>query len=129
MTFIKTFPFLTHDTRWAGSQVIAGAILISLFLVSDVVRITLQSGIRLPLELTITERFGISHPAQIVDFDLPGTLPSDSFRMTGPNGQEVIYQLLSGNRVAVRVEKGLGGQQCKNVDAQSGSAIRQLSQR
>jgi hypothetical protein len=121
MSFIKTFPFLTHDTRWAGLLVIAGAILISLFLVSQVGNTTFQSEIRLPLQLTITERFGVSHPDQLVDFDLPGALRSGSYRMNGPNGKEVTYQLLSGNRVAVRVEGGLGANSVKTWTLSQGA--------
>ncbi|MHB9131237.1 MAG: hypothetical protein ACYDBB_09135 [Armatimonadota bacterium] len=49
---------------------------------------------------TLTERFGVSHPDQIVDFDLPAGVvvdPKNSY-LVSPRGDEVAYQLIEGGR-------------------------------
>jgi len=48
--------------------------------------------------LELVERFGVSHPTQIVDFDLPAPLAGPDVRVLDGEGQEVCGQLLDGGR-------------------------------
>lgn len=58
-----------------------------------------------PLQtFTLQERFGVTHPDQIVIFGLSGPINPQSTYLVGPNGQAVPYQLLSGNRIAVETD-------------------------
>ena len=51
---------------------------------------------------TLNEEFGVSHPEQIVDFDFSGSIDPDRSYMIGPEGNEVPFQRLSGNRIAIQ---------------------------
>ncbi|MHB9133468.1 MAG: hypothetical protein ACYDBB_20575 [Armatimonadota bacterium] len=69
-------------------------------------------------QFTVTESFGVTHPDQIIDFDLDKPVDPTNSYLVGPDGQEVPYQLLEGGRkLAVRttlpasrmaVRRGLG---------------------
>jgi hypothetical protein len=50
---------------------------------------------------TLQERYGVSHPTQIVDFDLGNITLPKSYYVIGPNGKSVPFQVLSNNRIAV----------------------------
>ena len=52
----------------------------------------------------LREWYGVSHPEQIIDFDLKQPIDSSQCAMLGPDGKEVIYQVLSQNRVAIRTD-------------------------
>lgn len=51
--------------------------------------------------LTLREVFGVPHPTQIVDFDLPAPLDPAEIHVVGPEGTRVPFQILSGRRLAV----------------------------
>ena len=53
---------------------------------------------------TITESFGVSHPDQIIDFDYSSAsaLPLSSTCLVGPSGTQVPFQILSGDKIAIR---------------------------
>ncbi|HYA18601.1 MAG TPA: hypothetical protein VEF06_14110, partial [Bryobacteraceae bacterium] len=53
---------------------------------------------------TIREEFGVSHPRQIIDFDLHSKPDPAKSYVIGPDGTEVPFQLLSGNRLAVETD-------------------------
>ena len=58
---------------------------------------------------TIQEAFGVSHPDQIVDFDVAADVDPASAYLVGPDGREVPFQLLEGGRkVAVRTDLPAG---------------------
>ena len=60
-------------------------------------------------EWTVTERFGVAHPDQIIDLDLARKIDPDNCYMIGPDGKETVYQLLDGGRkVAVRTDLPAG---------------------
>ncbi|MBC8872199.1 MAG: hypothetical protein H8E44_22430 [Planctomycetes bacterium] len=48
--------------------------------------------------LTIKERFGVSHPTQVIDFDLDRPVTTEKVHVLGPNGAPVAFQLLDGGR-------------------------------
>ena len=57
------------------------------------------------LTLSLQERFGVAHPDQIIDFDLATPLDPRAIWVCGPDGEEVLYQLLdSGKKIAVRTD-------------------------
>ncbi len=57
----------------------------------------------------IQERFGVSHPDEIIDFDLAGKINPANSRMIGPDGKETLFQLLEGGKkVAVRTDLPAG---------------------
>src|SRR5262245_49596144 len=55
---------------------------------------------------TITEKFGVNHPEQIIDFDFPGaaSLDPNNTCMVGPYGEKVPFQVLSGAKIAVKTD-------------------------
>lgn len=54
---------------------------------------------------TLTEQFGVSHPEQIIDFDLNKEVVANNAYMIGPDGLEVPYQILEGGKkIAVRTD-------------------------
>lgn len=58
---------------------------------------------------TLTERFGVSHPDQVLDFDLDKPVEAGTSRLLDANGQEVAYQLLEGGKkLAVRTDLPAG---------------------
>jgi len=58
---------------------------------------------------TLTERFGVSHPEQIIDFDIDSAVDAGSAYLLGPDGIEVSCQLLpGGRRLAVRTDLPAG---------------------
>ena len=64
-----------------------------------------------PIEVfEIQERFGVSHPNQIIDFDLTEKIDSANTFMIGLEGEETVYQLIEGGKkVAVRTDLPAGG--------------------
>src|SRR5215211_2370845 len=50
----------------------------------------------------VSEPFGVAHPDQILEFTLSSTVDQSTSYMLGPSGTEVPYQLLRGNKIAVR---------------------------
>jgi len=60
---------------------------------------------RLIETFSIREIFGVSHPKQIIDFDLPRQIDPTETCMIGPDGREVPFQVLHTGKVAV--ESGL----------------------
>jgi len=81
-------------------------------------------NIRVP-EFVVTERFGVSHPRQIIDFDLGSLATPTDAMVYGPNGLPVPFQILSGNRLAVETE-GLaaGTSQSWRIVAGDGSVMK-----
>jgi hypothetical protein len=54
---------------------------------------------------TLREAFGVSHPDQVIDFDLQKKVDPAACVMLGPDGKEVPYQLIEdGKKVAVRTD-------------------------
>ena len=52
---------------------------------------------------TLKERFGVTHPAQPVEFSYAGgTLRASNTRMLGPGGEEIPYQQLSTGNLLIR---------------------------
>ena len=47
---------------------------------------------------SLKEAFGVSHPKQIIDFDLQQNIDVKSTYLIGPEGSEVPYQLLHKHR-------------------------------
>ncbi len=57
---------------------------------------------------TLTERYGVAHPEQVVALRLRAPpAPGVAYDVRGPNGQPVAHQWLSDGRLAVRLEGGL----------------------
>jgi hypothetical protein len=77
---------------------------------------------QLPITFSLTEQFGVSHGDQIIDFDLPGNYAGKNLRMTGSDGNQVPFQLLSGNKVGVRVEGGLQANSTKSWTLSEGAS-------
>ncbi len=60
---------------------------------------------------TIKEYFGVSHPDQIIDFDLAKKVDAQASRVLGPDGVEVPYQLVGeGKRLAIRTDLAAGAE-------------------
>ncbi len=58
---------------------------------------------------TLTEAFGVSHPDQIVDFDLAQPVEAGKCYLLGSDGKEVAYQILErGKRLALRTDLPAG---------------------
>src|SRR5713226_756595 len=53
---------------------------------------------------TLRERYGVSHPEQIVTFDYGKRVDPKQAYMVGPSGEEVPYQLLKNGAIAVRTD-------------------------
>lgn len=54
---------------------------------------------------TIRESFGVSHPDQILDFDLKSKIDADNSYLLGENGIETPYQLIEdGKKLALRTD-------------------------
>jgi hypothetical protein len=53
---------------------------------------------------TIREEFGVSHPHQIIDFDLHSKPDPHNSYVIGPDGTEVPFQLLRDGRIAVETD-------------------------
>ncbi len=53
---------------------------------------------------TLREMFGVSHPRQIIDFDLHAPVDPANSYVTGPDGGSVPFQLLRGNKLAVETD-------------------------
>ncbi len=57
----------------------------------------------------IEEHYGVSHPDQIIDFDLNGKIDPAYTHMLGPAGRAVVFQLLEdGSKLAVRADLPAG---------------------
>ena len=64
---------------------------------------------------TIREVFGVSHPDQIVDFDVTAEVDPTSAHMVGPDGEEVPCQFLEGGKkVAVRTDRSSTARPCRS---------------
>src|SRR5262249_24437175 len=53
---------------------------------------------------SLKEVFGVSHPKQLIDFDIAQTIDPHSTYMIGPDGVEVPYQLLQGHKIIVQTD-------------------------
>src|SRR5438093_429255 len=53
---------------------------------------------------SLKDIFGVSHPNQLVDFNVTKTIDPYSTYMLGPDGVEVPYQILPGNKVAIQTD-------------------------
>ena len=63
----------------------------------------------LPLRFEIVERFGVSHPDQIIDFDLPPSTPTQNAAVVNDAGEPVPFQFLdNGKKLAVRTDLPAG---------------------
>ncbi len=51
-----------------------------------------------PQPFTLTERFGVAYPEQVIDFDLAQPVDATACRLQDAGGQEVAYQLLDGGK-------------------------------
>jgi len=60
--------------------------------------------------VALREHFGVSHPSQIVDFDLTAKVEPTSAFVIGPEGTEVPFQILRGNRIAVQSDLPAGAE-------------------
>ncbi len=47
---------------------------------------------------TVREHFGVSHPPQVIDFDLAKPCTMENVHVLGPSGEPVAFQLLDGGR-------------------------------
>ena len=56
----------------------------------------------------LRERFGVSHPAQIVEFDLRGRVDPAQCCLLDGDGREVAFQVLGGRRLAVATDLRCG---------------------
>jgi len=70
--------------------------------------------------LTISERFGISHPDQIVSFD--GHIDSP-FHLVASDGSTIHHQMLSNDRLAIRIVGGLHANETRRFRIAPGKAI------
>ena len=59
---------------------------------------------KLLASFSLTEAFGVAHPKQIVDFDFRQKLDLRSTYMIGPAGNEVSYQALHDERIAIETD-------------------------
>ncbi|MHB9025188.1 MAG: hypothetical protein ACYC7E_13620 [Armatimonadota bacterium] len=63
------------------------------------------------ITFAVTERFGVAHPDQIIDFDLAAPVDAKNAYLLGPDGAEVPYQLLeNGKKLAVRTDLPVGAE-------------------
>ncbi len=54
---------------------------------------------------TITEHFGVSHPDQVITFDLPPGIPTSGVRVVDGSGKPALFQFVEGGkRLAVRTD-------------------------
>lgn len=59
----------------------------------------------LPVRFEIVERFGVTHPEQIVDFDMPTGTPTNGVAVVNDAGEPVVFQFLEGGKkLAVRTD-------------------------
>jgi hypothetical protein len=58
----------------------------------------------------IREAFGVSHPRQIIDFDLHSKIDAAKSYMIGPDGTEVPFQLLRDQKIAVETDLPAGSE-------------------
>ena len=86
--------------------------------------------VSLPQTFTVTERYGVAHPDQIIDFDLPPDTPTNGVSVVNDAGEPVVFQFLEGGRkLAVRTALAagetktwrLGSGQSSVLSSQSGS--------
>ncbi len=83
----------------------------------------LRAGIRPSTEpesrgetFSVKERFGVSHPNQIIDFDLTQTIDPTSTSLADARGVEVPYQVLDGGRkLAVQTDLPAGAEKTWTV--------------
>lgn len=60
---------------------------------------------------SVRELFGVSHPDQVIDFDLNREVDPAGVRMIGPDGKEVLFQLIEGGKkIAVRTDLAAGAE-------------------
>lgn len=79
---------------------------------------SLSACAQVPQTFTIKEHFGVSHPDQIVDFDLTRPVDAANTRVVDAEGAEVPYQLLEGGkRLAVRTNLPAGGEKSWRLEA------------
>ncbi len=89
-------------------KTIFGSVIV-LFSVAYCLQVKGQSSEALRV-LTIEERFGVSHPLQVIDFDLDRPVTKDEVHVLGPNGAPVAFQVLEGGwRMAVLTDLPAGG--------------------
>jgi hypothetical protein len=78
------------------------------------------AGVQLVQKFVVNEQFGVSHPRQIIDFDLSKPLVRGNITVIGPTDVPVPFQVLSGNRLAVEID-GLAVNESKNWKVYSGA--------
>ena len=52
----------------------------------------------------LKEAFGVSHPHQIIDFDLANNIDLKSAYMLGPDDVKVPYQVLHNGKIAIQTD-------------------------
>jgi hypothetical protein len=57
-----------------------------------------------PQTFTLKESFGVSHPSQIVDFDLMEPIEGKPVHLIGPDGSVVPFQLLKDNKLVLQTD-------------------------
>ncbi len=84
-------------------------------------------NIRAP-QFVVREQFGVSHPPQIIDFDLGSLPPPQNPVVIGPDNVPVPFQFLSGNRLAVETAGLAAGtsQTWRLLDGPDGGATSDL---
>jgi hypothetical protein len=85
--------------KFAGGALVGATLTASLVLVSGSPAQSEETEIA---TFTLREPFGVSHPSQVVSFDLDKTFDPGLSYMIGPQGEEVLYQRLSDGAVAVQ---------------------------
>src|SRR5919106_1493463 len=63
-----------------------------------------QQQSKLRQTFSLKEVFGVSHPKQIIGFDLQQNIDVKSTYLIGPEGTEVPYQLLRDGKIAVQTD-------------------------
>ncbi|MFN3651061.1 MAG: hypothetical protein ACK47B_15915 [Armatimonadota bacterium] len=66
---------------------------------------------------SVTERYGVSHPQQIIDFDGAPAGDPRNWYVIGPDGREAPFQLLGGGKLAVMTDLPAGAKKTWRLQA------------
>jgi hypothetical protein len=86
------------------------------------VALGLAQGASKPIDsFTIHEAFGVSHPKQIIDFDLHSKVDAAAVHLVGPDGGPAPFQILRDGKLAVETDLPASSERTWNLYAGSGA--------